>query len=356
MLRMTLVISAALLVSPGAWADDTTKPPRRPRPETQNPPDAVRVFEQIDRNKDGFLDKDEAPERLRDRFEQLDENKDGKLSRDEIRKVLDRFAARPGSTPTPGTSPLPPSDVLFRVLDANGDGKLVSEELQAAARVLARFDRNGDGAIDPKELAEGSRAAAPPPAEAASRIKAMLERLDLDKDGKLSKEEARGPLADNFDRVDQNRDGFIDRSEARQALERLGQGNPPAPGDNAQRLREMFQRLDANNDGKISKDEARGPLAEGFDRVDSNGDGVVDQAEARAALERLARIAPPSDRPRPSENRRPSASFEDLDKDVDGRLSRDEVKGSPLAEKFDNLDKNKDGKLDPKEFAGDSKN
>ncbi|SDE35845.1 EF hand [Pricia antarctica] len=41
----------------------------------------------------------------------------------------------------------------------------------------------------------------------------MIERLDTDKDGKLSKEEVakveRGNLAENFDTVDADSDGFI---------------------------------------------------------------------------------------------------------------------------------------------------
>src|SRR5258708_33406629 len=41
----------------------------------------------------------------------------------------------------------------------------------------------------------------------------MLQRMDTNKDGKISKSEAQGPLAANFDRFDTNKDGFLDKTE-----------------------------------------------------------------------------------------------------------------------------------------------
>jgi hypothetical protein len=50
---------------------------------------ADRRFQQLDRNRDGFLSRDEALEahELDARFSELDANNDGKLSRDEYRVV-----------------------------------------------------------------------------------------------------------------------------------------------------------------------------------------------------------------------------------------------------------------------------
>src|SRR5206468_2099635 len=52
-------------------------------------------------------------------------------------------------------------------------------------------------------------------------VQQLLERQDRDKDGKVSREEARGPLAQQFDLLDTNKDGFLDRKELRRAAERL---------------------------------------------------------------------------------------------------------------------------------------
>ena len=45
------------------------------------------------------------------------------------------------------------------------------------------------------------------------------------------------------------------------------------------------------------------------------------------------------------------AMFKALDKDKDGSLSREEVKGTPHDKDFAQLDKNKDGKLSRQEHA-----
>ncbi|MEO1031368.1 MAG: EF-hand domain-containing protein [Bacteroidota bacterium] len=45
----------------------------------------------------------------------------------------------------------------------------------------------------------------------------LLEKLDEDKDGKLSKKEVKGPLKDHFDKVDLDEDGFITEEEFKKA-------------------------------------------------------------------------------------------------------------------------------------------
>jgi Ca2+-binding EF-hand superfamily protein len=110
--------------------------------------DPARLLGQFDANNDGYLDRSEAPERMKERFAQMDANKDGKLSREE----LQRFAQRGGAAPAAS-----PGDALFRLLDANGDSKLSKEELQKAAQVLDKLDRNKDGMLDQEELAAPSR-------------------------------------------------------------------------------------------------------------------------------------------------------------------------------------------------------
>ena len=41
----------------------------------------------------------------------------------------------------------------------------------------------------------------------------ILEELDKDEDGQLSKDEIKGPLKDNFSEIDTNEDGFISKEE-----------------------------------------------------------------------------------------------------------------------------------------------
>jgi Ca2+-binding EF-hand superfamily protein len=117
----------------------------------------------------------------------------------------------------------------------------------------------------------------------------------------------------------------------------------------------ILQRMDKNNDGKISRAEAEGRIAENFDRIDTNKDGFLDRKEL---LEMARRIAANMGDRRPMMNPgagipgRPDPNdFDALDKNADGRLTRDELKGTRFAELFDEIDTDKDGKIDPKEWA-----
>lgn len=41
----------------------------------------------------------------------------------------------------------------------------------------------------------------------------IMDKMDSNKDGKLSKEEVKGPLANDFSKVDSNKDGYISKEE-----------------------------------------------------------------------------------------------------------------------------------------------
>ena len=45
----------------------------------------------------------------------------------------------------------------------------------------------------------------------------MFKQMDANKDGKLSKEEIKGPLKEDFDKVDLNKDEFITKEELKKA-------------------------------------------------------------------------------------------------------------------------------------------
>src|SRR5262245_23182860 len=103
-----------------------------------------------------------------------------------------------------------------------------------------------------------------------ARGRPNFERMDTDKDGKISSSEWKGS-AEMFARLDSNHDGYITRDELKQ--NRPKNGNATGRGG-ARNLRAM----DTNGDGKISRDEWKG-RSEVVDRLDENHDGFITREE-----------------------------------------------------------------------------
>jgi Ca2+-binding EF-hand superfamily protein len=116
----------------------------------------------------------------------------------------------------------------------------------------------------------------------------LLQRFDTNKDGKISKEEAKGKLAENFDRFDTNKDGFLDKDELRRVagfmIAQRGRPGGPAGAPSAD-----FDDLDRNADGRLTREELKGtPYFEHFDEIDTNKDGKIDKKEFQAYLKKEA--------------------------------------------------------------------
>jgi len=215
---------------------------------------AARLLE-MDANKDGRIERAEwkGPP---DAFARLDGDKDGVLTKAEIDEIADRMRRRGGWKSGP-------AEALFRRMDKDGDKRITKEEWQLQAEFFARFDANGDGVITPDEVLPSDPRQPGPEGEGSAgflgrfdknrdgkvdaaefgnerRFKAMdrdgdgvltkeeieqaldkedrerrmtpLERFDLDRDGKVTREEFKGP-SKLFDRMDRNQDGVIDEKD-----------------------------------------------------------------------------------------------------------------------------------------------
>src|SRR5262249_14205982 len=100
--------------------------------------------------------KEEAKGPLAEAFDQLDTNKDGFLDKDELRRAAARFrSARQGKRPDQRRdSPRKPAALDFDALDLNADGRLTRDELRSTslADKFDEIDANKDGKIDRKEF------------------------------------------------------------------------------------------------------------------------------------------------------------------------------------------------------------
>lgn len=116
-------------------------------------------------------------ERIDHIFEMLDANADGAIDKAEVEGAQ---AAR------------------FAAADANGDGVLTSAEMNAAAakrtekrieRMVARLDANSDGALDQAEFAAAGQK------HGGGRAAKRFKRFDANGDGRVTREEADAYIA-----------------------------------------------------------------------------------------------------------------------------------------------------------------
>jgi Ca2+-binding EF-hand superfamily protein len=115
----------------------------------------------------------------------------------------------------------------------------------------------------------------------------LLKAMDTDKDGKISRAEAKAKLAEAFDKIDTNKDGYLDRQELRVFAQRIlaAGGGVPKQGFGPQGP--DFDALDKNADGRLTRDELKGtPWAVRFDEIDTDRNGYIDRREFQNFLRR----------------------------------------------------------------------
>ena len=248
--RMPTLLLLLIAVA-GIHADD--------KPDKKAPPGFLKMSpEQLlklwDKNKNGFVEKDELPQQVQAVFDQIDKNGDGKLDQAELGQLLDTLKKRR--------------------MD------------QDAKQAKAKGKNKGTGGENDRE------------------IDALLKRLDANQDGKISKDEAAGrPLAKAFEALDRNKDGYLDRSELATWVQRAAKagagkaGKGPAAADIAARNNTFdFDSLDKDADGRLTIEELQGTKwVELFEKIDTNKDGRIERKEFEAYLRQTAE--PPKPEP-----------------------------------------------------------
>lgn len=129
------------------------------------------------------------------------------------------------------------------------------------------------------------------------------------------------------------------------AMAMVGAAMAQAAKKKAEVYRELFQELDTNRDNAIERGEVPADGRAAFDRLlkrgDDNHDGKLQAEEYRALLLDLRTFSEQTKKQR-------TDRFQAMDRDHDGKLSRDEFTGAKA--RFDALDRDRDGSVSQQEF------
>jgi len=307
------------------------------------------ILQRYDTNRDRKIAPDEAlvPPKA---FARMDANKSGALETEDLEKITLLQAATLREPPRR-------AQLLLEELDKNKDQKLSAAEFTLSQKAFQETDRNADSLLDVGELTN----LPPLPLEHPLRqAQAMLERMDRNKDQKISKEEFQG-VGLPFEQLDTNKDGQIDAKEmgewyARGGLAAFRAEQPGAAVDIAGRVLAQFDR---NGDQKLSQEEMAELPGAMWQRWDLNGDGVVEADEIRKSSDRTrmpgAPGAPGAPRPgMPGQVKLdPAEIFKANDRNKDGKLTVEELELGP--EMFTKIDANRDGEITPEEVDASMK-
>lgn len=102
---------------------------------------------------------------------------------------------------------------LLGQLDIDHDGKITRQEsLEARERLFVRLDSNGDGVVDQDEVEEARQAIIDRASMAEARLSNQWKRMDKDRDGKVSAAEFQARTV-MFDLADRDGDGVVTTGE-----------------------------------------------------------------------------------------------------------------------------------------------
>lgn len=100
---------------------------------------------------------------------------------------------------------------------------------------------------------------------------------DLNHDGKVTFDEFKKMAADRMlDRLDANKDGKVSKAEMQAMVSRMAGFGPP---DAAQRMQARFAKEDVNHDGFLTRAEIEAGARTRFDEADTNHDGWLSKDE-----------------------------------------------------------------------------
>ena len=217
-----------------------------------------KMFNQIDSNGDGSIDKSElsalsgqnTSSLVDEIFGKMDTDQNSLVSMIEFDSSLAKLEQqmKNGGSGMSGMSGMPPPpDKVFDTADANGDGSVTQDELtavlgQRGADVFSQVDTDGDGKISRTE-------------DEAFRAK-MKEQMSKGDAGMQAMSGMPPPPDKAFDTADADGDGSVTQDELTAVLGQKGA--------------DVFSQVDTDGDGKISRTEDEAFRAKMDDQLKQN--------------------------------------------------------------------------------------
>lgn len=115
----------------------------------------------------------------------------------------------------------------------------------------------------------------------------MMEQMDQNKDGSISKKEYDSFHSGHFKDMDANNDGKVTQAEMDGLHKKM---MDKCDVSSEQRFNARFDEVDINNDGLLSKDEAETGmpmLSTHFDDNDTDKDGKISKEEMNASMKKM---------------------------------------------------------------------
>lgn len=214
---LTGAAAAAVLAAGAALAQPAPAP--APTPQLQ--------VMQVHRGPEKTMTRDEMVAHVRNMFAKLDTNRDGFVTREEADaahsrmagEMRERFAKRLAER---GDMPRPDRGAAFDRLDTNKDGMISRQEFMSAKpemheRRMIVMHEGGEGGMPGMMRMHAGMGLG----------RGLFEMADVNKDGRVSVQEATTAALQHFDAADLNRDGKLTPEERRQAHQQLrGQRKP----------------------------------------------------------------------------------------------------------------------------------
>lgn len=195
----------------------------------------------LDADHDGAVTAEEFSKEQRERFAKRDADKDGRLSAEELLSTRAKARANPEDR----------ADRYIKRHDANADGKVTADEVEAGQRAwFAKRDANGDGKISSSEAPRwfsrrNGSAAVPTLQSAVDKGLKRFSAMDVNGDRVVDSIEITSGLAEQrayrvkraMHRLDKDRDGSVSEAEF------------------LEQARERFFNLDLDNNGRITAED-----------------------------------------------------------------------------------------------------